>query len=173
MLTATYTLVAISVEQKKARELLQALENTLDLLHQEGEQVTLSTLVQYAENVQQLEEFLQHRNITRHLVPALRRFDQQAMRQLATLDAMGEQSRELVRLAKAVSRADSPVSHLLEVLRRYCQSAIKRLQFEEQELVPCARRLLSVEEWFRIASQLMLPGNPVEFLNQPNGQSRP
>ncbi|HEY8607543.1 MAG TPA: hypothetical protein VIM12_10575 [Noviherbaspirillum sp.] len=165
MLTSTYSLVAIAAEQERSRSMLARLRQHF---HNAWKGMTRLDLP-FAENLCQrlahVDNFFRRRKIELYLVPVLRMMGREAETLVAELDALSARAaamlstfREQVRTAFDV-RLHRP-EQVREVVDGYCHTMSCRLDREEQELLPLARRLLSVEDWFSIAAQMLSDGSP-------------
>jgi hemerythrin-like domain-containing protein len=52
-------------------------------------------------------------------------------------------------------RSASQGKFLCKTVDLYCHNLLKRLDKEEQELLPLAQKVISSEEWFEIGSQFL------------------
>jgi hemerythrin-like domain-containing protein len=160
MLTATYTLVALSVEQASVRVSLQSLQNLLqtNFVHQNA--LTPGQVDYACDALRRLYDTCHWRKIEKFLIPAIRRANSQADRLLAELDALNSAAAEAMRkvMALAPSRPiDSPsrVSEFCSAIEQFCGALLCRLEREENELFPVARAGISGEAWFSIANQML------------------
>ena len=158
MLTATYTLVAMSVEQASVRNGLQSLRHMLDAyyLHQ----ATLSAAqVDYATGaMQRLHDACQWRKLDKFLIPALRRATRLADDLLAELDTLSVQSNDALAVSTAFAGAiedSGQVDAFCTVLDTFCRVLLTRIEREEQELFPLARVAVPGEAWFALANQML------------------
>lgn len=160
MLTATYTLVALSVEQTKVRNALQALQ---DLLHANlAHQSTLtSSQISYAvDTVKRLYDSCHWRKIDLFLVPAIRSATDQANALLRELDDLARAAADALgnsaaRLSAAALDTPASVSQFCEAIDAFCSASLRRLEREEHDLFPMARAVISGEAWFSIANKMM------------------
>lgn len=155
MLTSTYTLVALSIEQAGARHGLQAL---LDRWQSGGMQQAAAA----APNPRQVElacgalrvafDSCHWRKLDKFVIPALRRAGA-ATALLAELDALS--------LAAIGARADAHAAAAVQdpgfgaAVERCCALLLERLDREETELFPLARTHVPSEVWFAIANQML------------------
>jgi hemerythrin-like domain-containing protein len=159
MLTYTYSQVTLSLEQQKARNMLRAIrEGFGDLAAAED-----AALSAFNTLVDRLIEFdtLRHRRIVEmYLIPAVCEATREADTLLAQLDflsASGVRLFEQVKSQTAISPCQDPATRaaLCAEMERYCDSLLQRLDMEEQQLFPIARRVISTDGWFHIASQFI------------------
>ena len=160
MLTATYTLVALSVEQASVRVSLQSLQKLLhtNFLHQNA--LTPGQVDYACDALRRLYDTCHWRKIEKFLIPAIRRVNSQADRLLAELDqlnsAAGDAMRQVLLLAPN-RPIDSPsrVAEFCSAIEQFCGALLNRLEREEKELFPLARAGISGEAWFSIANQML------------------
>jgi hypothetical protein len=65
------------------------------------------------------------------------------------LRSLGEQ------LAEAFEMSAVKINQICHAMESYCGTVLVRLEREERELIPLARRLFSIEDWFTIAAQFL------------------
>lgn len=152
MLTSTYTLVALSIEQASARMALQSL---LERWHPAASQHAAPTPRQFELSCDALRVAFDNcywRKLDKFVVPALRRAGL-APGLLAELNALT--------MAAIEARADAHAAAAVQdksfgaALERCCTLLLERLDREERELFPVARAHISSESWFAIANQML------------------
>ena len=152
MLTSTYTLVALSIEQASARMALQSL---LDRWRPAASRHAAPTPRQFELACDALRVAFDNcywRKLDKFVVPALRRAGV-ATGLLAELDALT--------LAAIEARADAHAAAAVQdksfgaALERCCKLLLERLDREERELFPVARSHIPCESWFAIANQML------------------
>ena len=153
MLTSTYTLVALSVEQARARIEVQALLERWRPGAWWGEPPSLRQYEQACEALRQASESCHWRKLDKFVLPALRRRGEDAARLVAELDALSRQALEARQAAQAAALDGDP--GCLAVLERCCELLLERLDREERELLPLARTMIPGETWFAIANQML------------------
>lgn len=174
MLTSTYTLVALSIEQASARMALQSL---LERWKPAASQHAAPTPRQFELACDALRVAFDNcywRKLDKFVVPALRRAGV-APQLLAELDALT--------MAAIEARADAHAAAAVQdkdfgaALERCCKLLLERLEREERELFPAARAHIPSESWFAIANHMLahdawehenrgypaapVPGNPI------------
>lgn len=159
MLTATYTLVALSVEQTSVRVSLQALQK---FLQSNAHQSALTPAqVEYAcDTIKRLYETCHWRKLDKFLIPAIRRASERADRLVVELDALSQAAAEAMTTAlrcmeSAAHGGEAWVAQFCDAVERFCRALLKRLEREEQELFPLATAAISGETWFSIANQML------------------
>ena len=160
MLTATYTLVALSVEQAHVRTSLQTLQKTLhgNLLHQSA--LTPQQVRGACDAVRRIYDNRHWRKLDRFVIPAIRKATREADQLLQDLDELGRAAGDAVGVlairlgAKAI---DSPVAvmRFCAALEAFCSATLERLEREEKDLFPVARAVISGEAWFSIANAML------------------
>lgn len=160
MLTATYTLVALSVEQASVRASLQSLQKLLQHNFQHQSALTPGQVDYACDALRRLYDTCHWRKIEKFLIPAIRRASCKADQLLAELDALNTSAADAMRqvLERAPSwPIDTPsrVSEFCAAVERFCCALLKRLEREETELFPVARSAISGEAWFAIAHQMI------------------
>jgi hemerythrin-like domain-containing protein len=160
MLTATYTLVALSVEQTSVKTSLQSLHKLLqsNFLYQK----TLSPVqVEVTcDALKRLYESCHWRKLDKFLIPAIRRANGAAEKLLAELDALSQAAADAMssalRLVETTALdTEARVAQFCEAVERFCTALLRRLEREEQELFALASSVISGEAWFAIANQML------------------
>lgn len=160
MLTATYALLTLSIEQTKERgfisRLLQYLKthatkpHEIDPLHL---QTQLDELVRFAE--------VRHQHkVEDCLIPAVREATREADGLLAELESLKRSGGNMLqsarrRLRLAFGKGGTQFKMLCFTLERYCWNVLERLAREERELLPLAQRVISSEQWFAIGTTFL------------------
>lgn len=160
MLTATYTLVALSVEQANVRVSLQSLQQQIDnnFVHQSA--LTPGQVGYACDAVKRMYESCHWRKLDMFLIPAIRSATRQADELLQNLDELGRAAADAVgvlaiRLGSTAVDTGAKVSQFCAAIEAFCSATLKRLELEEQFLFPMARSVISGEAWFSIANQLL------------------
>jgi len=158
MLTATYTLVTLSVEQTRIRVGLQSLRQ---LMHAAGLNQGALSAAQVAHataTMHQLQAACQWRKLDKFLIPAVRRATRLAEDLLAALDALSAQAADALAVSGAFDGAiddGEQAAAFCAVVDTFCRVLLMRLEREEQELFPLARAVVTGEAWFALANQLL------------------
>ena len=187
MLTATYTLVALSVEQTNVRVSLESLQALLEtnFIHQNA--LTPKQVSYACDVVKRLYENCHWRKLDMFLIPAIRNATAEADELLRNLDELGRCAADAVGLlaiklgSSAVDNANK-VAQFCEAVQSFSTATLKRLELEEKKLFPVARSVISGEAWFSIANQMLAHDAYVQesrplrqssiFLEQPYEQAR-
>lgn len=158
MLTSTYTLVALSVEQTTVRSALQSLARALHSLPDEGGMLVPGQAARLCAGLRQVVDDCHWRKLDKFLVPALRRTTEAADGLLRDLEQISQAAADALAAAEACvdagARGVDRDSFCAAVER--CIAALRcRLEREEHELFPLARSLVRGEAWFAIANQML------------------
>lgn len=154
MLTATYSFIAIAAEQKHARGRMQKLQQRLQAALKAKQHPDTGIVDMVWSKLTQFDKYFRNRKVDAYLIPVLRHFDDEADALIADLESLTEASAAILR--SIGERADRVhVDELGLATERYCRKVFLRLDKEEQALLPLARRCLSNEAWFAVASQLL------------------
>ncbi|QOY93082.1 hypothetical protein IM543_16060 [Massilia sp. UMI-21] len=152
MLTSTYTLVALSIEQASARIGLQSLLERWQPGVRRQAAPTPRDLQLACDALRVAFDNCYWRKLDKFVVPALRRAGAGAAL-LAELDALT--------LAAIEARADAHAAAAVQdpgfgaAIERCCNLLLERLEREERELFPLARTHVPSEVWFAIANQML------------------
>lgn len=166
MLTTTYSIIALSGEQQRARRMFRELEQSLreQRLHQrirsDSDSADLACLRTIHARLVLLDRSCHRRKVETCIVPAVREAcaaSADARPLLARLDALSADMARILRylhvqMQRAVDGDAADVEMLITAMQLYCERMLARLFLEEAELLPLACRLLPVEEWLRIAA---------------------
>lgn len=160
MLTATYSLVSLSVEQASVRVSLLSFQKYMQLQLRHQQQLSLAQWQYTRDWLQQLHQNGYWGKVDRYLIPAIRQAAPQAGQLLAELNGLNLAALDSLNLVqqRALSRVDSAVQHadaLCAAIDSFCAALMARLEKEERELFALARRVIAGEAWFAIAHQLL------------------
>ncbi|SFF94258.1 Hemerythrin HHE cation binding domain-containing protein [Duganella sp. CF458] len=160
MLTATYTLVALSVEQANVRLSLLSFQKYVQstLLHQQ--RLSLSQLEYACETLERLYQACHWRKIELYLIPALQNATEQANQLLDELSRLNQSALSVIRqlqaeLDSAVECSEQQVREICESIETFCTVLLQRLEKEEKELFAIARATIGGEAWFDIANKFL------------------
>jgi hemerythrin-like domain-containing protein len=187
MLTATYTLVALSVEQSCVRVSLQSLQQLLQTTFVHQNALTAKQVSYACDVVKRLYENCHWRKLDMFLIPAIRNATSDAAALLHDLDELGRAAADAVGVlaiklgASAVDTAGK-VAQFCSAIEAFCSATLRRLELEEQKLFPFARSVISGEAWFSIANQMLAHDayvqesrptrSPEPFSDEPYEQAR-
>lgn len=160
MLTATYTLVALSVEQTNVRLGLQSLQHLIDthFLHQNA--LSAGQVDIACDAVKRLCDCPHWRKLDMFLIPAIRNASLNADAVLQNLDELGRAASAAVgdiaaRLGASSIDTSAKVSQFCGAIDAFASATMKRIELEDQQLFPLARSVISGEAWFSIANQML------------------
>lgn len=158
MLTSTYTLVALSIEQNTARAALQSLAEELRTLPGDYATLAAGRALQLCARLRQAVDNCHWRKLDKFLVPVLRRSSHAAESLLDDLERLSLDAATAMAAAEGcVGSGDRPVDRdRFCAAVEACISALRsRLEREEQELFPLARGTVGTDAWFAIANQML------------------
>jgi hemerythrin-like domain-containing protein len=160
MLTATYTLVALSVEQANVRLSLLSFQKYVQSTLVRQQSLTLSQLEYACETLERLYQACHWRKIELYLIPALRQATEQANHLLDELSRLNQAALTVIRrlqseLDSEGSRSEQQVAQVCEAIEGFCAALLQRLEKEEKELFSIARSAIGGDAWFEIANQFL------------------
>ncbi|WP_332879483.1 hypothetical protein [Massilia sp. S19_KUP03_FR1] len=158
MLTATYTLVALSVEQTSVRVGLQSLRQMLHAYYLGQPALTAAQVEYAASSMQRLYDACHWRKLDKFLIPAVRRATRLADDLLAELGALSKQSADALAVSTAFGGAIDDSAHVdafCTVVKAFCNVLLTRLEREEHDLFPLARAAVTGAAWFALANQML------------------
>lgn len=160
MLTATYSLVAISAEQKNVRSILSRLQQYIHNCWKSLQDLDLPLLESAFNKLTQFDQFCHERKVEMYVIPAVRGATREVDSLLAELESMSARGIDILRsvqdqLRQAVDQGVVKINELCKAMEIYCDNLLKRLAKEEDELLPMVGRLLTIDEWFPIAAKFL------------------
>lgn len=159
MLTATYTLVALSVEQTNMRVSLNAVQQLVQKSYARQSALTEGQADYVCDTLRRLYEGCQGRKLDRFLLPALRRAGADAEPLLCELDMLSRSAAESLgtacRLAAGGIDDEEGVDAFCMAALRFCAALELRFDREERELFPIARGAIAGDAWFAVANQML------------------
>ena len=171
MLTATYTLVALSVEQASVRLSLQSFQQYVRNTLLQQNSITLSQLEFACESLHKLYQACHWRKTEMYLIPALRQTTERADHLLDELNRLNQSALTAIRnlqekMGIFAGMQDFRVEQVCDSIETFCSSMLKRLEKEEQELFAIARAAFAGDTWFSIANQLMMHDKHLEEMKR-------
>lgn len=171
MLTATYALVALSVEQASVRLNLLAFQQYVRSTLMQQNSITLAQLEYACHSLNLLYQACQWRKTERYLIPALRAATERADQLIEELNRLNQSALAAVRAlqeqASALADAgEGQVQRVSDNIEAFCTAMLQKLEKEEHELFALARNSIAGDAWFSIANQLMLHDKRVEELKR-------
>jgi hemerythrin-like domain-containing protein len=160
MLTATYALLTLSVEQKKERNFISRILHYLQINADQPEAMDPVRLQSQLEELTRFAESRHKRKVERCVIPAVRKATNEAhwlLDELESLSRVGSSMLRFVRrgLRRTISSSQTQLREVCRTMQRYCLNLLERLAKEEQHLLPLAQRVISHEEWFSIGTKFM------------------
>lgn len=160
MLTTTYSLLSLSMEQKRVHKLLSAVQQLFQ--HSWVDRLCIDPVIleSVVSQLAKLDEFCHQRKVEVYVIPAIQKATKEADPLLAELESLSAielgilgSVREWVR--QGFNQGVTEVKTLYSSIELYCNNLFQRLSKEEDELLPLARRVISSEEWFAIGVQFL------------------
>jgi hypothetical protein len=177
MLTATYSLVTLSVEQKNARCGLTALQQFISNSARNAVQPDEVVLETAINKLSEFDQYCHSRKVEMYVIPAIRKATREADPLLAELESLSFRGlcilgslREGVR--SAVGQGREKIEELCASMELYCANLYQRL-VKEEELFNIAQRVISVDEWFKIASDFLSEDAARHPRHSASGRLRP
>lgn len=160
MLTATYSLVALSAEQKNARSMLSRLHGHIRDILQHLQSINRDCVENALLQLEQFEEYCHQRKVEAYVIPAIRKSTHEADPILAELESLSSRSMRILRslheqLRSAIDRGMGDMRKVCADMDLYCHNLRERFAKEEEELFPIVRGLLPIEAWFDIAAKFL------------------
>ena len=160
MLTATYSLVAISTELHSARSALCRLQEHVHACAEGSQELDLPQVVAVLNNLTQFDQYCQSRKVEKFVIPAVRGATNEVDFLLAELESLHVRGLDILcnarlQLRQILGQGMNGLRELCCSLEFYCDNLHQRLAKEEEELLPMVKRLLSIDQWFAIAAQFM------------------
>lgn len=161
MLTATYTLVALAVEQASMRTRLTTFNDMVDTRLALRPALSQGEVDDACHLMQRLYDAVHWRKVEMFLVPALRKATQAADQLLLELEGLKlSAANALCALAAQVQRGaidgEARVREFCSCANGFCQALLLRLEREELELFPIAHASIGQGAWFTMANQLLM-----------------
>lgn len=160
MLTATYVLLTLSIEQKKERHFISRLLQQVRTMSRKPQEVDPVYLQSQLDELARFAEARHQRKVEACLMPAVRNATGEAGPLLADLESLSRLGRAMLAavrkcLRRAMRRSAVHSTFLCRTIDMYCQNLLQRLDKEERELLPLAQRVIRSEEWFEIGSMFL------------------
>lgn len=160
MLTATYILVSLSVEQASIRMSLLSFQKYMHAQLRQQNQLTLSQMQYAGDWLHRLYQSGYWRKVEMYLIPAIRQATPHADGLLDELNGLNHAALENInavqqRAGAALDTSEQQVEQLCAAIDAFCASLLERLEKEERELFALARKVIVGEAWFAIAYQFL------------------
>ena len=159
MLTATYSIVALELEHKKARWTFSSLQQYVLTSIRHLKTAGGIDIDQLFQRLSQFEQYCRQRRVATFLIPMLRKITREADALLDELEQLSAAGMALMsslqaRFAQAFSQGALAVEELCQSLEACCVNFCQRLSREE-ELVRIAERVMPSEAWFGFAASAL------------------
>jgi len=171
MLTATYSIIALKIEQRRARWTFSSTQRHIlyGIRHlKTAGGVDLEVLLN---RLTQFEQYCHRRKVEVVVIPALRRLTREADALLDELEQLSKASLDLLcsvreKLQHWMRSGATAVEDICVTLEQCCASFYRRL-LREEELVELAERVIPTEAWFGIAKCLLYEDGRALGLKEP------
>jgi hemerythrin-like domain-containing protein len=159
MLTATYSLVALSVEQRNARCTLSAVQQYIRSSAQEQRELDPRGLQEAVRKLSQLDQYCHERKVELYVIPAIRNATHEADPLLEEIESLNSRGVAILRslrdtVGAALEQGVVRIEEICHAMESYCNNLLQRLM-KEEELFQIARRVISGEGWFSIAADFL------------------
>jgi hypothetical protein len=159
MLTTTYSMVALSIEQRTAHSLLTTLQQTIKTSAKGLDAIGPNGLESAFEKLSRFDRYCHDRKVELYVIPAIRKATREADSLLAELESLSLRGLDILRslrneLQSALDHGIAKIEEFCRSMDLYCSSLLQRL-IKEEELLKIARRVISGEEWFSIAANFL------------------
>lgn len=160
MLTATYILVSLSVEQASIRMSLLAFQKYMQVQLRQQSRLSLAQLQYTGDWLNRLYQGGYWRKVEMYLIPAIRQATPHADGLLNELNGLNHAALESINLVQqragaALDSSEQQAEQLCAAIDAFCAALLQRLEKEERELFALARKVIVGEAWFAIAYQFL------------------
>jgi len=161
MLTSTYALVALSVEQTSIRKNLTAFRNSVSNSGNDRQTTDQASLKSLLNKINRLHQRCHWRKVDIYLIPAIRKATKQADLLLAELESLNLLGLSVLRsirdrLQPAIRHSAVKFEELCASVELYCNTMLKKMEKEDRELFAVARHAIPSEQWFEMAQQFLV-----------------
>lgn len=178
MLTTTYSLIVFAAEQKDTRAKIMLLRDRIRHAVA-GASVLDSAFVDgFLTQLNGFHDYLQSRKLDVYLIGRMRALGRHAALLLTELESLSLLIRNALlwtreKMALATRYGGLYLVDLQDAVELYCTSVRKKIDKEEDELLPMATHLLTAEDWFQIAGQLLSQHSKTGVMKADIGVSAP
>ncbi len=160
MLTATYSIVAISAEQQKARRVLARLQQSIANIWKNLQEIDLASVESAIHKLTQFDRLFHARKLEQYVIPAIKNATHEADVLLDELEVLSSFCLKILQtlpqqLHHALLQGTAKQKELRRAMELYCSNQQLRLVKEEQELLPLVPRVLSGDEIFELGAQFL------------------
>ena len=172
MLTATYSIVTISTEQKNVRGILFRLQQAIENAWNSFKNVDLSSMVLTLEKLAHFDHYCHSRKVELYVIPAVRGVSREIDALIAELESLSLRGLQILKSLQqqvrlAVEKGTVELAALHVSMDHYCRNQMEMLAKEETELMPMVGRALTVDAWFSIATQLLSDDESAKVVKRP------
>jgi hypothetical protein len=159
MLTATYSIVTLKLEQENMRWNFSALQQYILSSMKNLNHVSSMEFECMLNRLSQFEQYCQQRKVEIFIVPALRKFTREADALLDELDSLNQHCFSILcklraRLQQVMREGILKLEEVCSSIELCCSTIYARL-CKREELVELAERVIPHEEWFDLAASFM------------------
>lgn len=171
MLTATYSIIALKIEQNRACWTFSSIQQYILSSIRNIKNTSGIDFESMLNRLTQFEQYCHQRKVEVFVIPALRKITREADALLAELESLSEASVTLLRslrekLQQVLTNGSLVVDEICASLEQCCAHFYRRLMREE-ELVQIAERVIPAEEWFGIAAGFLIEDGRALALKEP------
>ena len=160
MLTATYILVSLSVEQASIRMSLLAFQKYMQVQLRQQSRLSLAQLQYTGDWLNRLYQGSYWRKVEMYLIPAIRQAAPHVDGLLDELNGLNHAALDSInvvqqRAGAAIDHTELQAEQLCAAIDAFCAALLQRLEKDERELFVLARKVIVGEAWFAIAYQFL------------------
>lgn len=160
MLTATYSIVAISAEQKNARKLLVKLQQSIVNVWKNFQESDFASVEAALNKLAQFDRIFHSRKMEKYVIPAIKNATHAADPILEELDALSTYCVKILQalpgqMHQALGQGIAKQKEVRRAMEMYCSKLQLLLTKEEQELLPLLPQVLSGDEIFELGAQFL------------------
>lgn len=160
MLTSTYSLIVFSEEQTSIRTKIAALRDHIQQVLKDASILDSKIAESVLTQLNDFHDCVHYRRVDIYLVSRMRKMSWHAASLLAELESLSLLSLNMLRsvkekMMKAIKRGGAVLAEVQDAVELYCGTLSNKIEKEEKELFPMAVQLLTPEDWFQIARQLL------------------
>lgn len=160
MLTATYSLVAIAIEQANVSSFLALTRQAIVTLWSNLHEAEAARIEAALAGLKRFDHYCHQRKVERHVIPAVRGASGEIDRLVGHLDSLSDVGFQLLdnasgQLRLTLERRTTRVRDLCQAMDAYCDCLQQRLRMEEEQLFPIVRCRFSMDDWFALAAKFL------------------
>ena len=159
MLTVTYSIVTLKLEQENMRWNFSALQQYILSSMKNLNHVSSMEFECMLNRLSQFEQYCQQRKVEIFIVPALRKFTREADGLLDELDSLNQYCFSILcklraRLQQVMREGILKIEEVCSSIELCCSTIYAR-RCKREQLVELAERVIPHEEWFDLAASFM------------------